>query len=104
MGYSAIMTNSKFYVKTENFGRVHKPLNEYGYAPETDDDGNITSVDFYGDKVAYDESDMFSKIAPFVADGSFIEMRGDDGDMWRWVFSGGAVREVRATITWPDDE
>jgi hypothetical protein len=92
-----------FHVKTENFGRVYKNLESYGYAPDTDDDGNIIGLEFVGDKVVYDEEKMFQKIAPFVEDGSFIEMRGEDGAMWRWVFSGGTVREVRATVVWPEE-
>ena len=30
---------------------------------------------------------MFNCIATFVEDGSYIEMVGEDGDLWRWVFT-----------------
>jgi hypothetical protein len=103
MGYCADMVSCKFYVKTEHFGKVYKKLEDYGYAPETDDDSNVTGLDFVGDKVAYDEDEMFEEIAPFVEDGSFIEMSGEDGARWRWVFSSGTVREVRAKVVWDDE-
>lgn len=103
MGYCIEMVSCKFHVKSENFGKVYKNLENYGYIPETDDDGNVIDLDFAGDKLLYDEETMFKKIAPVVEDGSFIEMRGEDGAMWRWVFSGGTVREVKAKIVWDEE-
>ena len=102
MGYCASMVSCKFSVKTENFGRVHKKLERHGYTPETDDEGNVTGLDFRGDKLSYDEGKMFAEIAPYVEDGSYIEMQGEDGAAWRWVFNKGKAREIKATITWPD--
>lgn len=102
MGYCMDMTDSKFSVKTENIGRVLKPLENHGYSLEIDDDGNATSIDFVGNKMSYDEDEMFKKIAPFVESGSYIEMRGEDGGMWRWVFENGNCREIKAKLTWPE--
>ena len=103
MGYCADMVSCKFSVKTEYLGRIYKDLENYGYVPITDNDGNVTDLDFAGDKLAYDEDEMFEKIAPYVDDGSFIEMSGEDGAQWRWVFSGGKVREVKAKIIWDEE-
>jgi len=103
MGYSAELVRCKFNVKTEHFGKVYKNLENKGYIPEADDDGNVIDLDFAGDKLAYDEDKMFQKIAPFVEDGSFIEMRGEDGAMWRWVFSDGKVREIKSKVIWDED-
>lgn len=103
MGYCASMNRSSFHVKTEYTGRVSKKLKNYGYTAELDDDGSIISLDFNGDKIAYDEDTIFQAIAPYVGDGSFIEMIGEDGERWRWVFEDGKCKEVRAKLTWLDE-
>lgn len=66
---------------------------------DTDEQGNIKSIYFEGQKLGYDEY-LFKAIAPFVKDGSYIEMSGEDGALWRWTFKNGQCREVHATITW----
>ena len=103
MGYCVELVSCKFNVKSEHFGKVYKNLENHGYIPETDDDGNVIDLDFAGDKLSYEEDKMFQKIAPFVEDGSFIEMRGEDGAMWRWYFSDGQVREVQAKVVWDEE-
>ena len=103
MGYSAIVREHSFYVKPENTGRVLKKLENYGYEAEVDDDGSIIGVDFIAHKLAHDEDTMFQAIAPYVKDGSYIEMGGEDGDLWRWIFKDGTCKEIHAIITWPDE-
>ena len=102
MGYCASMNSSTFRVKTENTARILSKMTRFGYEPEMDDDGNIVGVEFVGEKISYSEDTMFDAIAPYVEDGSFIEMTGEDGCMWRWVFKNGTCKEQRATITWDD--
>jgi len=50
----------------------------------------------------WDHDEMCKQIAPYVEDGSYIEMSGEDGAMWRWVFKHGECHEISAVITWPD--
>lgn len=64
-----------------------------------DADGNITSIRFEGEK-AGDDMRFFEVLAEFVDDGSFIEMYGEDGSRWRWIFSDGNVREKAANVSW----
>lgn len=45
---------------------------------------------------------MFKAIAPFVKDGSFLEIHGEDGAMWRWKFSNGKMRQIGAKIVWEE--
>jgi len=63
-----------------------------------DVDGNITSIRFEGEK-AGDDLRLFETLAAFVEDG-FIEMHGEDGSRWRWIFSGGNVHEKAAKMSW----
>ncbi len=57
--------------------------------PET---GDITGVFFCGQKY-YDQEKTLAIIAPFVADGSYIDLIGEDFERWRWVFRGGVLYE-----------
>ena len=103
MGYCASMSKSSFHVRRKYTGIVIKKLENYGYTAELDDDGNIICLYFNGDKIAHDEDTMFQAIAPYVEDGSFIEMAGENGDRWRWVFKDGRCEEFRPKVTWPDE-
>ena len=68
---------------------------------DMDKHGNIVDIRFDGEKLGDDEV-FFKAIAPFVQDGSFIEMRGEDNAMWRWKFSNGKLREIYPEIIWGD--
>ena len=103
MGYCASMSKSNFHVKTENTGRVIAKIQRFGYIPKLDNDGNIVEIDFEGERLGHDEDVMFNAIAPYVEDGSFIEMVGEDGDRWRWVFKNGECKEIKAKMTWNDE-
>lgn len=74
-------------------------MDAFGWPVKHDDAGNITAIQFAGEK-AGDDKLFFEAIAEFVDDGSFIEMCGEDGSRWRWIFSGGAVTEKHAAVSW----
>lgn len=76
-------------------------LSEFGYEPTIDDDGNITDIDFWSEKMG-DEEKLFEIIAPYVKDG-YIEMNGEEGCFWRWVFKGGKFYTVDPEVTWPNE-
>ena len=61
--------------------------------------GDLTDIHFIGEKLG-DEEILFQALAPFVDKGSFIEMEGEDGDLWRWTFDGQQMIEQVARITW----
>jgi len=52
---------------------------------------------FIGEKMGC-EDEIFKAIAEFVEDG-YIEMLGEDGDRWRYVFKDGKFEYKSATIT-----
>ena len=101
MGYCMSMAQCQFSVKAVNVGKVEQPLEDFCFIPETDGKGNITDLDFTGEKL-WDHDEMFKEIAPYVEDGSYIEMHGEDGSMWRWVFKNGVCHEIDPVITWPE--
>jgi hypothetical protein len=72
-----------------------------------DDDGSIGGVQFEASK-AGDEEVLFGALAPFVEDGSYIEMQGEEGEIWRYTFRGGVLHEEVGQVTfttplWEDD-
>lgn len=88
--------NATDFNRAKNIGEV---LEAWFYDPEFDEAGNITGVNFSAEKLGADK-ELFDAIAPFVEKGSFIEMNGEDGTTWRWIFNGTTCEEVYPTITW----
>lgn len=82
-----------------------KTLNEalaefsYGVSEHNIDSvtGDIVSLEYFGEKLEDDEM-LFAWIAPYVEPDSFIQMRGEDGDIWRWVFENKELYEVTGEI------
>lgn len=116
MGYNVTLTDSKFFIADEDKRAAFKALKErftfkearcleealeaFSYTPEVDEEDNIVGIDRWCEKLGYDEDEMFSIIAPFVKSGSYIEMLGEDGERWRWIFNDGTVEEKQAKTIW----
>lgn len=71
---------------------------EWGYPVEVDDAGNVVGLSLANEKVG-DEEAMFTAIAPFVDAGSYLEIGGEDGEVWRWAFDGSTVRTLAAVVS-----
>lgn len=61
---------------------------------------NVEGIYFNGEKYSGDEVIILGAIAPYVENGSYIEMRGEDGEMWRWVFNNRNIEEKYPKIIW----
>jgi len=70
------------------------------WIPEFNDNGDIVYLRFVGEKASLEDEVVLKAIKPHVRDLSYIGMRGEDGDMWRWYFVGGKCYELHATIVW----
>ena len=66
-----------------------------------DEENNISAIYFNGEKYWDDDTTLLKTIAPYVADGSFIEMRGEDSEVWRWVYKNGVIETHYAELTFP---
>jgi hypothetical protein len=73
----------------------------WGLETNGGDDGDFDIIEFDGEKLGDDEL-IFSAIAPFVKDDSFVEMRGEDGSIWKWVFKDGKVKEKTGKVVFED--
>jgi hypothetical protein len=76
-------------------------LSACGWELDLDEGLSAVAIRFSGQKYAGDEVGVLEAIAPFVADDSWIEMSGEQGEIWRWVFKNGGVTEEDADITCP---
>ena len=78
---------------------LQEVLEWWCWKPQFDDDKNIEALYFEGNKSG-DELELFKAIAPSVKAGSFIEMSGEEGAIWRFQFDGKICFENYPTITW----
>lgn len=84
---------------TSQFQTLQEALEAWAWKPEFDEEGNIVAISFEGNKSGND-LELFQAIAPFVKAGSFIEMGGEDGAIWRFQFDGKTCYENYPTIKW----
>jgi hypothetical protein len=62
-------------------------------------DQDIIGIDFTGE-CAGAEKELFNAIAPYVEKDSWIEMSGEEGEVWRYVFDGEKCFEKSPKIEW----
>jgi hypothetical protein len=89
-----------------NFHTITDPilmLRAWRWDAEQDKEGNIDYLHFRGEKLG-DDGILFRAIAPFVRADSYIQMRGGDGDQWRWFFDGKRMTELKAKISWEKND
>lgn len=90
------------WVDTSGFKKaktLSAALAAWRWDAKMDEDYNIIGIDFGGEKLGDDEV-LFRAIAPFVEPGSFIEMRGEDGCLWRWLFEKTGFRQQDSRVVW----
>ena len=64
--------------------------------------GGIDYIHLEHEKYCDEDRIIFETIAPFVADGSFVQYMGEDGYMWRYTFKNGKCIEQYPEIKWVD--
>lgn len=88
---------------TRNLRSFTEAMEDMGYHPYFDDDGNIQEFVYIGDRL-HGDYEFWSAVAPYVETDSYIEFEGDDFERWRWVFKAGKLKVIYPTILWIDDE
>lgn len=63
--------------------------------------GDVVDIYGSGSDWAHDE-DVFSVIAPFVREGSTIEMAGEDNRFYRWLFTAGGVVRQNGSVVYDE--
>ncbi len=64
--------------------------------------GDVVDISFIGEKGGAEmiEETVLWMVREHVEPGSFIEMSGENGDLWRWAFDGKTVQIVRPKMGW----
>lgn len=55
--------------------------------------GDIIGLELRGDRLR-GSREVFAALAPFVEPGSFIRLRGELGEEFRWTFDGGVFQQI----------
>lgn len=66
---------------------------------QVEEDGTISNIFFEGEKYG-DDDQLFAALGPYVDRGSYIEMQGECGAIWRWTFDGTSMEAKDAKICW----
>ena len=66
------------------------------FEAETLDNGDLSGLRFSGkiDDWFDDLDTLWSRLAPFVHAGSFLDFEIEEGEPWRWAFNGRACRRI----------
>lgn len=71
-----------------------------GFVPNT---GDLDEIHQEGSKLG-DLEDLFQVIAPFVENDCFVAGRGEEGELWRWVFEDGKCYDQPGVIVFDDGD
>ena len=70
-----------------------------GFDCDYNQDKGMVIIDGYDGKIG--QEDLFlAAVAPFVDNGSYMEWRGEDGELWRYEVRDGKLYILGAVITW----
>ena len=114
MGYAIHQRDSRFAIRDGHHAEAFETLREHfpeeleraedlrdallAFGWETDE--SCAWLWYLGDRYSEIYERLFAVIAPFVTGGSWIEMQGQEGEIWRWEFEGGRLYEQEAVIAW----
>ena len=88
---------------TEHLESLEDAMSDFGYIPEYDEDGSINGFEYEG-KCLRGDYEFWTALAPYVEEGCYLEVEGDDLEIWRWKFRNGIVIVQYPTFLWDDDE
>jgi len=127
MGYCIESNEIRFVIKKENANFVLKALKDFVKTKEklmwvdidtildcetieeafeeiryplVENTNGDYKIDYFSGEKLGDDLEIFNSIAPYVEEDSYIEMSGEDDNLWRWVFKNGKCEEIYPTITW----
>lgn len=82
---------------------LEEALSHWGWEIDSDKDGSLIDFYFTKSQKSGGELVLFSTIAPWVKDGSYIMVFGEDDEIWRWYFKDGACKEQKASLVFRDN-
>jgi hypothetical protein len=99
-----LVTGGKSYawvnaVTVQRCRHIIDAMKAWGWTLDESEEGDIVGITFSSEK-AGDDHVLLQAIAPFVEAGSYIEMHGEEGTRWRWIFDGVMCVEKTPKISW----
>jgi hypothetical protein len=86
----------------ETVTSVAEVFNLLGFETDTESyDGEYVGLTYYDSKMG-SEDIFIEAVAPFVADGSYLSWRGEEGERWRQVVRHGKIDTLTATTVWSE--
>lgn len=73
-------------------------LEHWGFETYTGADGDI-HLDHYNRKTGQEEY-MLQNLAPFIAPNTYMKWRGEENEMWAFIFEDGKLVEKAAKVVW----
>lgn len=113
MTYSMVQVDGRFTIRQAHHKRalkavralrrsrevsLERALLAWRWTADISPAGDLVGLDFAGETLGETE-DLLRALAPFVEPGSHLDMRGEDGTLWRWSFDGRTVEEQSAVVT-----
>ena len=132
MGYHISQRGDKFRMESDQVGEAYLTLKHYAernemswvnqdtcakeddfktlmsecqWDIEIDGNGTVIGITYNGEKCG-DQEQVLKVLAPYVKNRSWIEMQGEDGEVWRYAFYKGTFEEVQGVVKYdmPWDE
>jgi len=82
--------------KLANAKTVVEAFNAWRYEFSENDDGVF--LDYFNGEKLGDDAFLWETMAPFIKDGGFIEVHGEENEYWRWKFNDGEYQEVQLRL------
>lgn len=79
---------------------VQTALAAFGWHSATNGSGDVQALRPRADELGESEA-LLQALTPLITPGGFVEFVGEDGDVWRWTFTGGHMIETYPQLTWP---
>ena len=87
-----------------NAKTLKEALDAWGIGIEQDGDNEEADINYihcHSEKLGQ-EAVVLEAIAPYVENDSYIEMHGEDGSIWRWIFLDGKFEEKMGKLVWDE--
>lgn len=103
-----LVSRSYSWVSTENTnrlldaGNIEGVFREFGYAMTVDRETGIMSLDYKEREKWGDDETFWNALAGAIDDGSYLNFRGEEGELWQYSFKDGVLYEKRGVVTWEE--
>jgi len=94
------LRDSSIFIEQRHAAIASQLIADAEYESVIDAQGNITSFYFDGSDMGDDEA-LYRSLAPYMRDGSFLEICNEMGNIWRWTYHDGVCASIDPIMHWP---